>query len=164
MIALVIREAVSTGIIRPVETADFKWTVVSTIPCSDTTVIGHLVQSFAAVVGCCYRANIFARSIIAVLAKHGLEYNLYFIRIFELASCRCSEITVDAYPMHIVIAKHFRFTNNRYIVFCMASNNTCTTTHARVHVNRHSPMYSWLIINTIERSLLLEFFYTTIRF
>ena len=56
---------------QPVETAYFIRTVVGTIPGTDTTVVCHLVQPFAAVVGCSHRANVFAWRVIAMLASIG---------------------------------------------------------------------------------------------
>ena len=70
---LVVRETICAGVIRPVETTYFIRTVVCAISCTDTTVISHLVDAFAAVVGCSYRANVFTGSVIAMLAKHRLE-------------------------------------------------------------------------------------------
>ena len=97
---LVIREAISTGIISPVEATHFIRTVVGAISRTNATVISHLVNAFAAVVGSCYRANVFARRIVTVLAKHRLKNNSFkIIRILFIGN----KIAIDAQPMHIVV-------------------------------------------------------------
>ena len=122
----------SASIISPVKTAYFIRTVIGTISCTNTTVISHLVNPFAAMVGCRNRANIFTRSIITMLAKHRLKNN---IRIFRITG----KIPVDTKPMHIMIPGYFIFTYNRNIIFSMTGNYAGAATGTGIKINAHSP-------------------------
>ena len=73
---LIVSETVSSVIVKPVKAAHFVRAVISTISCTDTTVINHLIKAFAAVVCSSHRANVFARRIITMLAKHRLKHHI----------------------------------------------------------------------------------------
>jgi len=132
----IIFKAIRTVPVHPVEVTYFVRAVVSAIFSTDTTVVSHLVQALAAVIGSRYRTNVFARGVIAMLTQHRLEYRLYAIRIFGHAS----KITVDTQPVHFMRFQHMFFTHYRNIVFCLATHHTSTATDTSIHVNRHTPM------------------------
>ena len=151
---LVIGETICTGIIGPVKTTNFIRTVIGTIPCTNTTVISHLVQTFTAMVGSGNRANVFAWRVIAMLAKHGLENSLNAIRIVGVTA----EVTVDTQPCHIVKTQYLTFTYNRYIVFCCTGYHTGAATKTTVQIYTHAPFNTWLIVMRIRRTLFIKIF------
>src|SRR5690606_24847350 len=119
----VVGKTVGTVKVKPVKTTYFIRTVVSTIFSTYTTVISHLVQAFAAVVGSRYRTNVFTRSVVAMLAHHRLEYSLYAVCIIWIAA----KITVNSDPGHFLRFQYFMFPYYRNIIFCLTGNYTSRT-------------------------------------
>src|SRR5690606_31458994 len=142
-------------IVEPVEPAHFVRAVVGTISRSDTTVVGHLVDSLVAVCGSYNRTNRFAWSVITVLTKHRHVHHFRIVfRNFHLTvhvngtdSFSFSfflvhtgaEVAVDAQPEHIPGASYLVFTHHRNVVFRVTRYYTASTTDTGVQVNRHSP-------------------------
>ncbi len=145
------RKAIGTGIISPVKPAHLEWAVICAISCTDTTVVSHLVKPFSAMVGCTYRAHILTRGVIAVLAHQRLKHHCWVVNIAAV-------ITVNAHPVHFVKARYFPFTYNRYIIFCITSNNAGAATHAGVKVNAHAPMDAWFVIYRVNGAVFFVIF------
>src|SRR5205809_6359754 len=144
---LIVGEAVRSIVISPVKTANFIRTVISTIFCTDTAVISHLVKALTAMISGTYRAHIFTWCIITVLAHQRLKYNLWVFHITTV-------VAVDAQPVHIMKTLYFTLANNRNIIFQMTGNNTGATTDTTVEVNIQTPVNTGFIIIWINGTLL----------
>src|SRR5215204_6068711 len=93
----------------------------------------------------CDGADIFARSIITMLAQHRLENSLNAFRIFIVAA----EVPVDTQPVHIMEAGNLVLAYYRDIVFYMTCHYARLTPNTGIQINRHAPLDSWLIVNGI---------------
>ena len=77
-----------------------------------------------------------------MLTNHYLVIHIWFFR--------CSRIiSVNSNPMQFSTLFYLIFTNYRNIIFNITSNNTFTTTKTAVHINRHSPLHTFIIIKRI---------------
>src|SRR5574343_1068936 len=151
-------EADGSGIISPVKATYFIRTVVRAITGTDTTVIGHLVQTFAAVVGSGYRTNVLTWSVVAMLTKHWLENRLNAIGIVHITA----EITVDTHPVHFVETQHLVLTYYENVVLCCTSYATSTATHAGVQVDAHGPTDTGACMQRIKCTFFFEFLQSTV--
>src|SRR5690606_14586652 len=144
-------------VFEPVKPSDLIRTVVRTIPCSDTSVIGHLVKAFRTVGSSNYRTNRFTRRIVTMLAGHRLESDLRVIcgnLQFLIGFCSLwrAIITVNPDPRHFTSVEHFLLTHHRYVIFNLTGHRTSTTANTGVHVNGHSPMVLAVFMTTPKRN------------
>src|SRR5205823_9765911 len=128
-----------------VETADFVRAVVRAVARADAPVVDHVVQALGAVHRRAYGANLFARRIFALLARHGLEERLGIVERFIL-SARIADVgfdvpvvAVDANPVHLSSAHNLLFADHGDVVFRLASHDAGVASVAAVQVNGHRP-------------------------
>src|SRR5688572_11720335 len=124
-------------IFKPVKATDFVRTVVSTIPCTNTSVVSHLIQAFTAMRCRCDRANSFAWCIVAMLAKHGLKYNFRIfaclLDAFPIVGRRVAAIvTIDSQPVHFPSSDNFVTTYKCNVVLDVTGYDTGAATDTRI--------------------------------
>jgi len=141
---------------EPVEPSHFVRTVISTIPGTNTTVIGHLIQPLCAMCGSCNRADSLTWCIITMLTHNGLKGHFRIFRSFFQSLqvfCRCiwTEIPVDPDPVHFPAVQHFLLPYDRHIIFNLACYRACCTTCTWIQVDHHSPMMIWIFMSFPER-------------
>ena len=129
----VVIELFVIGVFEPIEPSDFIRTVIYTILGPHATVVSHLIEAFAAVIGCRNRTNIFAGCIVAMLTHQRLKNNTRIGRIAVI-------IAVDSDPVHDTAFHNFLFSNYRNIIFGLTGNYTCTATDALIQVNGYRPV------------------------
>ena len=102
-------------------------------------------------VGGINRANVFARRIIAMLAKHRLKHHIRVVGI----SCK---IAVDTQPVHFMCFLHLFFTYHGHIVFGCTSHHAGAATGTGGKVNAHSPFDPFLFFHQVrvDRSIFPE--------
>src|SRR6202012_3951180 len=97
------------------------------VTCTYATVVSHVVQTFRRVNSSQYRANSFARRMVAVLAKHRLVNNPYIVQIFQLRNFVLTGYTavtvivkaivaINTDPVHFAAAANFFLTYYRNVV------------------------------------------------
>src|SRR5262249_38389399 len=142
------------------EAPDFVGTVVRAVPRADAPVIRHYVQTFLIVGGGIDRTDVFARSRLAMLAKHRLRDYLRIINpILELLfrfriksfeeTLPCFRggfcdtpgvVTVDPEPVHLATAVDLHLADDRDIVLALARDHASGTTDAAVQIDGHTPL------------------------
>src|SRR5208337_1026676 len=115
---------------------------------ADAAVIDHVVQAFAAVNGRLHRTDQFARRILALHARHGLEESL---GIFAWAVV----IGVHAEPVHVAAFEGLLFADYGDVVFRLAGDDAVIASDTGIQVDRHAPGVSFLRIieGLVEREL-----------
>ncbi len=106
-----------------IKAAHFVRAIVRTVARTDTAVVNHVVEAFAAVVGSLHGADQLARSILALHTRHRLAVDL---GIFDVAV----EIAVDAQPVHVAAVMYFLFADYRDVILRLAGDHARTTTCA----------------------------------
>ena len=123
--------------------------VVRAVACAHAAVIDHHVQAFRRVHRCAHRANLLARSVLAVLAGHGLEVRP---RRGQVAF----KISVDAQPLHIAPDPHLLFAHHGNVVLGITAHDAGIASRATVHVDRHAPRVGLVVFPVgEERSVLV---------
>ena len=134
--------------IEVVEPTNFEGTVIGTVTSSNATVVGHRIDAFVRVHGCRNWANLFTRCRFAVHAGNRL---LNDIRVLFGSL----EVTVDTQPMHLAALDHLLATDNRNIVFALASNHAGIASSALGQVDRHAPLRNvavvWIFFDHVHR-------------
>ena len=103
---------------QEIEAAHLVGAVVRTIARADAAVVNHVVQAFGAVHGRADRANLFARRVFALLARHRLEIRLWirqrvvFVRGRIVRAGFCQVIAIDADPVHLAAAHDLIFADD----------------------------------------------------
>src|SRR5690606_7410965 len=152
----VVIEAGIVPVVEPIETADFIWTVISTVTRTEAPVIGHVVQSFGRVYCCQYGAYRFAWCMLTMLAEHRLVYHRYVLHVIQvadfiflrigLAVLLDRVIPVDTYPMHFPAAAYFITAYNRNIILQVTSYDAGTTARTGIEVDGHYPFVARLLV------------------
>src|SRR6185503_7649357 len=107
--------------IEPVEPADLVRAVVRAEPRADAAVVGHLVQTLEAVRGRRDRAHVFARRLLAVLARHRLD---------DGRAGRV-DVAIDADPVHVAAAADLVLADDRRVVLGRARHHARRAAGAR---------------------------------
>src|SRR5690606_11724285 len=132
-------------VVEPVEAAYFIRTVVCTIAGTDATVVCHLVEPLGAVCGGRHRADSLARCIIAMLAKHGLEYHLRILssilKFPPVVHRRIAAVVaVDTQPVHFTAVDHFLAAHERHVVLYVTRHHASATSNTGIQVDGHRPV------------------------
>ena len=141
-------------VVEVIESAYLVRTVIRTVPSSNATVICHRINPFFGVHRRCNRANLFARSRLAVRTSHRLHNNLWIDRVVQRRLRRqrihvCLEVSVNSQPMHLASANYLLFTDNGNVVLSLASHHARVTSRTLVQIDRHTPLVDlvnlWLV-------------------
>src|SRR5262249_22464668 len=116
--------------VQEVEVANLERTIVQAVSGADTSVVHHVVQPLWTVRGRRYRANVFARSVLALHTRHRLLYRPRLIFGADI-------VTVHAHPMHFPSAEHLIFADHRNIVFRLARDDARIAARAGGQIDRH---------------------------
>src|SRR5688572_23459072 len=95
---------------------------------------------------CGNRTYVFARRIIAMLAKHWLENGLNTFRIVVVTG----EISINPQPVHVVKTHYLFLTHHRNIILDMTGSHAGMTTYAGVQVDGHTPFDSGLFMIWVQ--------------
>src|SRR5205823_10270212 len=106
--------------------------VVGAIARSDAAVINLLVQTLRTGRGGQHRTHRLARSILAMLAHHGLVHARRIL-------FRSAVVAVNPDPVHDAGTLHLVSAHHRNIVFRLAGDHAGRATCTSIHINRHSP-------------------------
>src|SRR5690606_17924482 len=109
-------------VIEEIAPSDFEWTVVCTVPCTNTTVVSHLIETIFAVSGRGNGTNLLTWRQLALHTRNGLMDNL------RAAIYITTEVAVCSDPVHFPSTTNFPFANYRDIVLCLTGDCTNTTT------------------------------------
>src|SRR5690606_37117886 len=118
------------GKLEEIEVTNFIRAVVRAKPRSDTAVINLYIQPFAVVHGCSNRAYDFTRSVLAMLASHGLELRTLIGFV---------AIQVYTYPVHLTTHGNLFRSDDGDIVLCLTCDSAGVAAYACVQVHGHAP-------------------------
>src|SRR5262249_31838858 len=110
----------------------------------NAAVVGHVVQAFSAVSRRADGADLLARRVLALLARHGLKESFGIVERLVIrrgiAGFRIGfVIAVDANPVHLAAAHHLIFADHGNVVFRLASDDAGVASITTVQVDRHRP-------------------------
>src|ERR1700733_4578223 len=125
------------GVEQEIEPQHLVGAVVGAIAGAHAAVVDHGVEAFRRVYRSAHRANLLARSILAMLAGHRLEVGA---RRRQIAL----EIGVDAQPLHVAPDAHLLLAHHRNVVLGITAHDAGVAAHAAVHVDRHTPLVLWV--------------------
>src|SRR6185503_9722237 len=108
---------------QKVKPPNFIRAVVRAIPSADATVVSHVVEAFGAVRGRRNRAHHFARRVLALLARNGLEIGL---RVSLAAFVVC----IHAKPVHLAAPGDLLLSYDWNVVLGDTSNNASVASDA----------------------------------
>ncbi len=136
-------------VVEVVKAADLERTVVRTVPGTDAPVVGHRVEPLVGVDRRGDRAHLFARGGLAVHARDRLlhDFGVLFVPL---------EVTVDPQPMHFPAVGDLFFTDDRDVVFALASDDAGVAADALVQVDRHPPLWDVRFVFADPLDRLLE--------
>ena len=117
---------------QEIEAPHFVGTVVGAIARAHAAVVDHVIQAFAAVNRRAHRADHFAGSVLALLARHRLEVSLGIVAV-------ALEVGIDAKPVHVPSENRLLLAHDRNIVFRLAGDDAVIAAHAGIHIDRHAP-------------------------
>ena len=95
--------------------------------------------------------NGFARRVLAMHARHGLEIRPLGFRFVAF------EVSIDANPVHRAPARDLFLADNRNVVLGLTSNHARVAADATVQVDRHAPRVAVALILVIEIGIEREF-------
>ena len=110
-------------VLQVVEAAHLVRAVVRAVAGADAAVINLLVDTFGRVHRSVERADRSARRFFAVLAHHRLEIDLGVLE-------RTAIVGIDADPVHFAAHQDLVFTNDRRVVFALATDDAGVATDA----------------------------------
>src|SRR4030095_13633765 len=143
---------VPLGVPKKIEPANLVWTVVRAISGAHTSVVGHLVDSLAAVRSGCHWAYELTRCVLAVLAEHRLKIDVWIL-------WNAFAVRVDAQPMHLAAIADLAFTDDRNIVLGLACDDARITSDAGAKIDCHAPRVTDVVLHSrLQRFARLRLF------
>src|SRR5262249_33166425 len=114
---------------------------------ADAAVVDHVVEAIGAVHRGLDRANVFARRILAVHARHRLEVILF--RLLRWAA----NVAIDPQPVHLPPEAHLLLADDGNVVFRLAGDHAGLAAHAGGQVDDHAPFVLWrtVVVGLVER-------------
>src|SRR5581483_678995 len=141
------RRRVVVGVVEEVEAANLVRAVVRAVARADAAVVGHVVQTFAAVRRGANRADRLARRVLALHARHGLVVDL---GIRDVAAV----VAIDADPVHLALAPHFVLADDRDVVLRLAGDHAAVAAGADRRVDDHAPGVALVLVLRPHRLVL----------
>src|SRR6267154_3538175 len=145
---------------QEIEAANLVGAVIGAIACADAAVVDHVVQAFRAVHRGAYRADLLARSVLALHARNRLEKcfrirkRIVVVRARVVGAGLRVVVAVDANPVHFSSAQDLIFADYGSIVFRDASDYARIAAVATVQVNSHAPGVARVLELLIEGQVL----------
>src|SRR5208282_397196 len=110
--------------------------------------------AFGGVVGGADRADDFARRVLALHARDGLEECLGIVAVALI-------VGVHPNPVHVAADDDLLFADDGDVVLRLAGNHAVVAAYALVQVDRHAPRIVFLVvgIGRVERQIFRNFFF-----
>src|SRR5215472_297047 len=137
------------GVEQEVEAPHLVWAVVGAVAGAHATVVNHRIEAFGRMYRCADRTNLFARSVLTVLAGHRLEVRA---RRRQIAFV----VRIDAQPLHVSADPDLLLADNRNIVLRVAGHDASVAAGTAVHVDRHAPLVAVVLPVGEQRSVHLR--------
>ncbi len=117
---------------QEIEAPHFVRAIVGTVARAHAAVVNHVIQAFAAVHGRTHRADHFAGSVLALLARHRLEVGFGIVAVALV-------VGVNAQPVHVPAEDGLFLADHGDVVLGLAGDDAIVAAHAGIHVHRHAP-------------------------
>src|SRR5208282_5210964 len=124
---------------KEVEAPHFVWAVIGTIARAHAAVVDHVIQAFGAVHSCAHGTHYFARRILTLHARDGLEVCLGIIAVALI-------IGIDTQPVHVAADHDLLFANDRNVVLRLAGDGAIIAADAGVQINGHAPYIGFFLV------------------